>query len=95
MKYRVGDIIKCYVYTRPSGMKAVLSNGSIKNTKTETDLFQVIYIDKTSETYTILVPNNMLGWIISVWHELYMGIPKAFLSCKFWEVTENYIIGKN
>lgn len=94
MKYKVGDLIRCHVYKRPSGIKAVLSSGSIKGIKDE-DIFQVIYIDKTTESYGIVVPNNMLGWTISTWHYLYLNVPKAFLNCKFWEVTEKYIIGKN
>lgn len=95
MKYKIGDVVRCYVETRPSGIKSVLSKGIIDKSNMNIDLFQIIYIDKEMATYTILIPNAMLGWIISDWHVMYQGIAKAFVHQKFWEITDGFVFGKN
>ena len=95
MKYKVGDVVKCYVDTRKSGVKSIVSKGEIDKSTMEIDLFQVIYVDKEANSYSILLPNSILGWVVSDWHIMYQDIAKAFKGQNFWEITEGYIFGKN
>ena len=91
MNYFVGDLVICGVEIRKNGGKAII-NREKPFTILEPKAFQIVAKDPLMESYTVIVDDDMVGWIISKFHVEHWNVPKAFLGKKFFEVTENYII---
>lgn len=96
MKFKVKEIVSCEVEIRKSGVKAVVYGPIDKTVKTETQQFQVIaarqaYPGSEDNVYTILIPDDFLGWNINAFHIQHYKINPSFNGKRFWDVTEEYM----
>lgn len=94
MKFKVKDIVSCQVETRDNNFKAVVSGPTER--PTETKQFEIIgikpsYPGAECYIYTILVPDDYLGWMVGDFRIKYEDIDPKFKGKKFWDVTEEYM----
>jgi hypothetical protein len=92
--YRRGDQVVCEVETRLGDRKYVVIRDYDPPRPTTKQTFTVIHYDETLEEYWILIPEDMVGWTISNWHVMYVGINKAHLNKKYWTVQEQFILDR-
>lgn len=94
MKYRVGDVLTCNVEHRANGSKAILLGSPREgSTVTEGD-FQVLALQETVDWYTVLIPDDFIGWRISTFMIVHANVPKVFMNKKFFDVPESCVVRK-
>lgn len=96
-KYRVGDKVVCLMETRANGYKYLLAHNPNPTLPLEDCTTQVVAIDTTCEeqtVYTVLVPDEASGWVVSKFHVAHLNIAAVFIGKKFWEIPEPFIIRK-
>jgi hypothetical protein len=98
IKYKVKDIVLCQVEIRKNGDKAILSRilGPEEQIKLESQQFEIIainqiYPESLYHMHTILVEDNMIGWIIGKFHTQHYKINQSFYGKKFWDLTEEFM----
>lgn len=91
MKYKIGDVVSVKTETRPNGCTYVLTREPNPKSTLGTADCQIIGIDKTQEAYLIKLEGDLLGWFISDFHVLHVGVAKAFRNCKFFYVTDEVV----
>lgn len=94
MKFKIKEIVSCRVETRDNKMKAVVSAPTQR--PTETKQFEIIatklpYNDAEYYIYSILIPDDYLGWTINGFHTKHNGVDLKFIGKKFWDITEEYM----
>lgn len=98
IRYKVGDVVACEIEVRLSGYKYVLSRYIKDESELEIREFQIIRVHYVFEgaapTYTILISDDLVGWMISQFHVENFLIASAHKNKKFWELTEEFIIKK-
>lgn len=96
MKFKIKELVLCEVETRKNGTKAVVSRPIGDEIITESKQFQIIAITPVSalsedKIYTIVLPDDYLGWNINEFHIKHQDVDPKFRGKKFWDVTEEYI----
>jgi hypothetical protein len=91
MKYKIGDRAICKFELRADGTKRILSREPDKTSKIGQDNYLIAAIN--NDYYTIIIDDNMIGWNISKFHIKYQNIDDKLLNKKFYDVTEEMILG--
>lgn len=96
MKFKVGEIVSCEVETRKNGTKAIVSRFIEEEITIEIKQFQIIHIapcfpESEHNMYTLLIPDDYLGWHINDFHIKHQDIDPKLKGKKFWDLTEEYI----
>jgi hypothetical protein len=97
-KYKVKDLVNCQVETRINGTKAIVSKhlppeelSKLEIKQFEIIAVQNIYPDSTYHMYTIVIDDDMVGWMISEFHIRHQKVDIKFKNKRFWELTEEFI----
>lgn len=93
MKYHVGDLVKVVVETRKNNRRYIVIDMPVSDSKLITAVFQVVAKIELTQSYKIIVDDDITGWTISQFHIDHEGIPKAFNGKRFYDIPESAIIG--
>lgn len=92
--YKVGDRVICSVENQKDGIKRILIKEPLKDSKVIKKEFVIVHSDEVTQFYTVIVDDDMVGWVISKWHIKYWDIDVKFLNKRFYDVPEILIEGK-
>lgn len=89
IKYKVGDQVFCKYQILPSGSKRITNNSNLELS------FTILSISKIQDTpyhtFTILLPEDFLGWKVGRFHIEHLNIDPKYLGKKFFDITEAYL----
>lgn len=98
MKYKVGDVIECLIFTRDNNKQCIVLSDIQDGVKTAKQQFQIIAIQHDIESYMLKIPDDrvddMTGWVISEFHVMSYKIPKALLGKRYCDITDQFILRK-
>lgn len=94
MKYRIGDLVRIVVETRKNGRRYIVLDIPAPNSKLITAAFQIVAKNELTQTYKIIIDDDMIGWIISQFHIDHENIPKVFNGKRFYDIPESIILGE-
>lgn len=83
-------MVQCNVETRADGKKYVLTKDPISK-KLSSYWFQIV--STHNGLYKIILPDDYAGWVIGKFHIEYEGVAAGFIGKKFWDVTDQFIVG--
>lgn len=93
MKYKIGDLIIVVTETRINGRRYIVTDKPAPKSKLLMGSFQIVAKNEVTQTYKIIIDDDMVGWQISQFHVDYENVAKAFNGKKFYDVVENCIVG--
>ena len=64
MKYKVGDVVVCKTAILPSGLKRILIQEPQEDWKVGNGSFQIAAIHSLTESYSLIIEDDMLGWVV-------------------------------
>lgn len=94
MKYSVGDQIICNVEIFKNGTKKLSVLAPKKDSEIETYYFTIVAVDENLELYKIIIPDDLVGWIISKFHIEHQHVDKEYYGKKFYDISESLTLGK-
>lgn len=92
MKYKVGDWVICDVETFSNNKRKLLLTTPKKDSTIEQLSFPIVAVDKSMETYKLVIDYDMTGWEISQFHIKYQNVDKKYLGKRFYDITEALVI---
>lgn len=87
MKYKVGDKLKLKIFKN----KIYLKTEKLKKEEYIEDEFIIVAINDKLKYYTIIIHDNMYGWIINKFHIIYLDVPEKYMGKKFYDVFESQL----
>lgn len=94
MKYKVGDKVVVKVEVPKKGWKRILIKEPRLNSEIISKTFPIATISEYLQTYTIIIDDDMLGWIIDGFHIVHCGVDRKFLGKKFYDIVDDLILKK-
>ena len=88
MNFKVGDRVICSVETQKNGLKRLLIKDPAKTSKVSQKEFLIVYFDERTQFYTLILDDDITGWIISKWHVKYLNISDKYIGKRFYDVPE-------
>lgn len=92
MKYKVADKVICRVKNKDGFKRIQLSAPSEEKTEKITcKVLRVykLYPEAPSDQLMILLPDDVVGWMISQFHVANFGVGEHLIGKKFYELSEN------
>lgn len=94
MNYSVGDEILCNIEVFHNGDKKISIREPQKNSVIEVMTFPIVSVDETTQTYKVIVPNDVSGWIISKFHIQFQHVSDKFMGKRFYDIAESLVLDK-
>jgi ribosomal protein S19 len=83
---KVGDKINCEVVTLPSGARKIVTKPEDREYPITNQKFKILKVDTVNSLYSVAVDDDMIGWSLSEWHQLYWDIGKEYNGKKYFDV---------
>lgn len=92
-KYRAGDQVICNTEIRANGRKYILAREPDEFSQLNHGTFQIACKNR-DETYSVVVPEDFVGWTIDEFKVRYQKTAAPFKGKKFFDVKEEFILRK-
>lgn len=85
-------LVTCRIETRPNGRKYVLAREPDSKSILSHGEFEIIIVHSKLETYTIVLPDDFVGWVIDTFDLNHYHVDNKFFGKRFWDITEEFIL---
>lgn len=92
MKYKIKTRVVVKVEVPFSGNSKILTKEPAVDSKVIEKEFIIVAVNEQCQLYTIIIDDNMNGWIISQFHIKHCNVNPKYLGKKFYDITEPYVL---